>query len=78
MAGGTQITNALGVPNDKLTGISGLRSDCQVKLFEHSRYCRATADAEDNCDDQLCTSLDADSMDLGTMDGKASGLTLEC
>lgn len=78
LSGSTQITNHLGVPNDQLTGISGLQSGCQVKLFEHSRDCRVTSDAEDNCDDQICTSLHADSMDLGDMTGRASGLTLEC
>lgn len=78
LAGGTQITNHLGVPNDRLTGISGLRPGCEVKLFEHSRYCRSSADAEDNCNSQLCMTLTADTMALGGMAGKASGATITC
>ena len=42
--------------------------------MEHSRHCRATAEVEDNCDDMLCTTLHADTMDLGTIAGTASGL----
>lgn len=78
LAGPTQITNVLGVPNDQLTGISNLQPGCEVKLFEHSRHCRASDDAEDNCNDQLCMSLHADSMSLGAMAGKASGVTVHC
>jgi len=78
LSGPTQIANQLGVPNDRLTGISGLRSGCEVKLFEHSRHCRATADADDNCDDQLCMSFHEDTTSLGGMTGKASGVTLVC
>jgi hypothetical protein len=78
LAGPTQITNELGVPNDQLTGISNLQPGCEVKLFEHSRHCRASDDAEDNCNDQLCVSLHADTMSLGSMAGKASGVTVHC
>jgi len=78
LAGPTQITNHLHVPNDQLTGISNLRAGCEVKLFEHSRHCRASPAAEDNCDDQLCMTLHADSMSLGDMAGKASGVTVVC
>jgi len=78
LAGSTQITNHVGVPNDALTGITGLKSGCQVKIFEHSSHCRATAADEDNCDDGLCSTLHEDSMDLGDMANKASGFTLEC
>ena len=79
LSGSMQIWNHAGVPNDQLTGISGLQSGCEVKLMEHSRHCRATAEAEDNCgDDNLCTTLHADTMDLGTMASKASGVTVVC
>lgn len=37
--------------------------------MEHSRHCRATAEVEDNCNDMLCTTLHADTMDLGTIAG---------
>ena len=46
--------------------------------MEHSRHCRATAEVEDNCDDMLCTTLHADTMDLGTIAGTASGVTVVC
>lgn len=78
LARSTQITNQLGVPNDQLTGISGLRPGCEVKLFEHSGYCRSSADAEDNCNSMLCMTLTADTMALGGMAGKASGATITC
>jgi len=79
LAGPTQITHELHVPNDELTGISNLMAGCTVKLFEHSRHCRASiTDAEDNCNDQLCTTLDSDTMSLGPMAGKASGVTVHC
>jgi hypothetical protein len=78
LAGPTQITNHLQVPNDQLTGISNLRSGCEVKLFEHSRHCRASADAEDNCNDQQCMTLNADTMDMGDLSNKVSGLTFVC
>merc|ERR1719162_2384891 len=78
LSGAFMIRNELSVPNDELTGISGLKPGCEVKLFEHSQGCRASEDAEDNCDDQLCVTLDSDTMLLGAIASKVSGVTVVC
>merc|ERR1740117_1059585 len=78
LSGAFMIRNELSVPNDELTGISGLKPGCEVKLFEHSQGCRASEDAEDNCDDQLCVTLDSDTMSLGAIASKVSGVTVVC
>lgn len=78
LAGPIQITNELNVPNDQVTGISNLLAGCTVKFFEHSRHCRTSADAEDNCNDQICMTLDHNTMSLGAMSGKVSGVTVQC